>query len=182
MANFMPSRHRQTSQNVFLVDTTSHESSGARLGLIFDIFPTTLRRIFRASGRLFGAISADFKVSRRGSWISAGGVRPRSGPRGPEGWKRTDSQNHPDHHSCYMPVVGPNARKRTCENAEPPPYKAPYQNFQWKIGPLGGPRPMTAQPGVGGKGLLLTSGGGRTRRRNGPYPAPPTVSRGARGT
>jgi len=24
-----------------------------------------------------------------------------------------------------------------------PPYKAPYSNFQWKTGPLGGPRPMT---------------------------------------
>ena len=36
--------------------------------------------------------------------------------------------------STRDPVVGPNGLKRTSENPENPPYKAPYQNFQLKIG------------------------------------------------
>ena len=42
------------------------------------------------------------------------------------------------------PVVGPDGLKRTCENPERPPYRAPYQNFQLEIGPLDGP-PVTLE-------------------------------------
>jgi len=33
--------------------------------------------------------------------------------------------------------IGPNSPKRTSENPEHPPCRAPYHNFQLKIGPLG---------------------------------------------
>ena len=36
------------------------------------------------------------------------------------------------------PSSAPDGLKRTSENPEPPPHKASYQNFQWKIGPRGG--------------------------------------------
>ena len=40
-------------------------------------------RMFRIFGRLFEAVRADYRVSRRDECISTGRVRPRSAPRGP---------------------------------------------------------------------------------------------------
>ena len=56
------------------------------------------------------------------------------------------------------PVVGPHGLKRTSHNPGHPPYKVPYQNFQLKIGPLGGPRPMQ-----GGSGFLRYTSSAKPR-------------------
>ena len=50
--------------------------------------------------------------------------------------------------STRDPVVGPDGLKRTCGNHSNPLYKAPYQNFQLKIGPLGA-QTCRLEPGPG---------------------------------
>ena len=57
---------------------SSGTGSGARL------IKNLVRNTFWIFGRPFEAVRADYRVSRRDGWISAGRVRPRSAPRGLE--------------------------------------------------------------------------------------------------
>ena len=43
-------------------------------------------------------------------------------------------------------VLSPDGLKRTSENPEHAPYKAPHQHVQLVTRPLGGPRPMLRDP------------------------------------